>query len=129
MSRQVFCRKYQKEMDALDFAPFPGAKGQELFDSTMNHLQWIFYSWGAIDKMPNCTPLWFLPCIFICCIFFYFLNNQQSAFFTGFCSHMVKVRIDGHKDFSVGLVFQLGPGGNTGAGTVPSDEAYTVGVL
>lgn len=36
-----------------------GLKGQELFDSTMNHLQWIFYSWGAIDKMPNCTPLWF----------------------------------------------------------------------
>ena len=61
--------------------------------------------------------------------FFYFLNNQQSAFFTGFCSHMVEVRIDGHKDFSVGFVFQLGPGGNTGAGTVPSDEAYTVGVL
>lgn len=60
---------------------------------------------------------------------FYFLNNQQSTFFTGFCSHMVKVRIDGHKDFSVGLVFQLGPGGNTGAGTVPSDESYTVGVL
>ncbi len=26
MSRQVFCRKYQKEMEGLDFAPFPGAK-------------------------------------------------------------------------------------------------------
>ncbi|MFI7902847.1 Fe(2+)-trafficking protein, partial [Acinetobacter baumannii] len=24
MSRQVFCRKYQKEMEGLDFAPFPG---------------------------------------------------------------------------------------------------------
>ncbi|HRA90807.1 MAG TPA: Fe(2+)-trafficking protein, partial [Acinetobacter sp.] len=29
MTRQVFCRKYQTEMDGLDFAPFPGAKGQE----------------------------------------------------------------------------------------------------
>ena len=45
----------------------------------MNHLQWIFYSWGAIDKMPNCTPLWFLPCIFICCIFFYFLNKINNT--------------------------------------------------
>ena len=33
MSKQVFCRKYQKEMDALDFAPFPGAKGEALFNS------------------------------------------------------------------------------------------------
>ncbi|HEX5381062.1 MAG TPA: Fe(2+)-trafficking protein, partial [Acinetobacter sp.] len=24
MSRQIFCRKYQKEMEGLDFAPFPG---------------------------------------------------------------------------------------------------------
>ncbi|KAB0516998.1 Fe(2+)-trafficking protein, partial [Pseudomonas brassicacearum subsp. brassicacearum] len=24
MSRQVFCRKYQAEMEGLDFAPFPG---------------------------------------------------------------------------------------------------------
>ena len=32
MSRQVFCIKYQKEMEGLDFAPFPGAKGQELFE-------------------------------------------------------------------------------------------------
>ncbi|MBP7895280.1 MAG: Fe(2+)-trafficking protein, partial [Acinetobacter sp.] len=23
MSRQVFCRKYQTEMEGLDFAPFP----------------------------------------------------------------------------------------------------------
>ncbi|ECC3298877.1 oxidative damage protection protein, partial [Salmonella enterica subsp. enterica] len=24
MSRQVFCRKYQADMEGLDFAPFPG---------------------------------------------------------------------------------------------------------
>ena len=29
MTRQIFCRKYQTEMEGLDFAPFPGAKGQE----------------------------------------------------------------------------------------------------
>ena len=33
MTRQVFCRKYQTEMDGLDFAPFPGAKGQEFFEN------------------------------------------------------------------------------------------------
>ena len=32
MSRQVFCRKYQADMEGLDFAPFPGPKGQEFFD-------------------------------------------------------------------------------------------------
>ncbi|APE30585.1 oxidative damage protection protein [Halomonas aestuarii] len=30
MSQTVFCRKYQKEMDALPFPPLPGKKGQEI---------------------------------------------------------------------------------------------------
>ncbi|MCM0613199.1 oxidative damage protection protein [Marinobacter sediminum] len=33
MSRTVFCRKYQKELDALDFPPMPGKKGQELLET------------------------------------------------------------------------------------------------
>lgn len=33
MSRKVFCIKYQQEMDALDFPPMPGAKGEELFNT------------------------------------------------------------------------------------------------
>jgi Fe-S cluster biosynthesis and repair protein YggX len=33
MSRTVFCKKYQQEMEGLDFAPYPGPKGQEIFDS------------------------------------------------------------------------------------------------
>ena len=33
MSRSVFCKKYQKELDGLDAPPFPGPKGQEIFDS------------------------------------------------------------------------------------------------
>ena len=52
--------------------------------------------------------------------FFYFLNNLQAA------KRFVRLS---QNDLCVGLVFQLGPGGNTGAGTVPSDESYTVGVL
>ena len=33
MSRMVFCKKYKKEMEGLDAAPYPGAKGQEVFEN------------------------------------------------------------------------------------------------
>jgi Fe-S cluster biosynthesis and repair protein YggX len=33
MARTVFCRKYQTEMEGLDQPPYPGSKGQEIFDS------------------------------------------------------------------------------------------------
>ena len=33
MSRMVFCKKYKKEMEGLDAPPYPGAKGQEVFDN------------------------------------------------------------------------------------------------
>lgn len=33
MSRTVYCRKYQKELEGLDKPPYPGAKGQDLYDN------------------------------------------------------------------------------------------------
>jgi Fe-S cluster biosynthesis and repair protein YggX len=33
MTRTVFCRKYQTELEAMDRAPFPGPKGQDLLDT------------------------------------------------------------------------------------------------
>ena len=30
--RTVFCRKYQQELEGLEFAPFLGVKGQDIFD-------------------------------------------------------------------------------------------------
>ena len=30
MSNTVFCRKYQKELEALPFPPLPGKQGQEI---------------------------------------------------------------------------------------------------
>ncbi|HBC18280.1 MAG TPA: oxidative damage protection protein, partial [Alcanivorax sp.] len=33
MSRTVFCRKYQSELEGLDRPPFPGPKGQDIFDN------------------------------------------------------------------------------------------------
>lgn len=34
MSRTVFCQKYQQEMEGLDNIPFPGPKGEEVFNNT-----------------------------------------------------------------------------------------------
>lgn len=33
MARTVFCRKYKEELEGLDVAPYPGAKGQDIFDN------------------------------------------------------------------------------------------------
>jgi Fe-S cluster biosynthesis and repair protein YggX len=33
MSRSIFCKKHQKELEGLDAPPFPGPRGQEIFDS------------------------------------------------------------------------------------------------
>ena len=32
MTRTIMCRKYKEELPALERAPFPGAKGQDIFD-------------------------------------------------------------------------------------------------
>ncbi len=32
MPRTVFCRKYQKDLPGLDTPPYPGSKGQEIFE-------------------------------------------------------------------------------------------------
>ncbi|MAY41862.1 MULTISPECIES: oxidative damage protection protein [unclassified Neptuniibacter] len=33
MSRTVLCRKYQEELEGLDRAPYPGPKGQDIYDN------------------------------------------------------------------------------------------------
>ncbi len=32
MTRTVFCKKYQREMEGLSAPPYPGAKGQDIFE-------------------------------------------------------------------------------------------------
>jgi Fe-S cluster biosynthesis and repair protein YggX len=44
MARKVFCKKYRKEMDGLLVAPFPGAKGQDIFN---NVSQQAWQEWQA----------------------------------------------------------------------------------
>lgn len=33
MSRTVFCRKYKEELEGLARPPYPGAKGQDIFEN------------------------------------------------------------------------------------------------
>jgi Fe-S cluster biosynthesis and repair protein YggX len=48
MSRTVFCKKYQQEMEGLDAPPFPGPKGQEIFD-TVSRQAWA--DWQSHQTM------------------------------------------------------------------------------
>lgn len=48
MSRTVMCRKYQEELEGLVKPPFPGAKGQEIFE-TVSKKAWM--EWMNIQTM------------------------------------------------------------------------------
>ncbi len=48
MPRTVFCRKYQKEMDGLDAAPFPGPKGQDILENVSKQ---AWQDWQAHQTM------------------------------------------------------------------------------
>jgi len=48
MSRTVVCRKFKKEMPGLAKPPFPGPKGQEIFD-TVSQEAWS--SWQQHQTM------------------------------------------------------------------------------
>ena len=39
MTRTVFCKRLQKELPGLDAAPFPGPKGQDIFE-TISEQAW-----------------------------------------------------------------------------------------
>lgn len=52
MSRQVFCRKYQQEMEGLDFAPFPGTKGEEILNTVSKQAwqEWLKHQTTLINE-------------------------------------------------------------------------------
>ena len=52
MTKLVFCRKYQKELEALDFAPFPGAKGEALLNSVSKQAwqEWLKHQTTLINE-------------------------------------------------------------------------------
>lgn len=52
MSRTVFCRKYQEELDGLDAPPYPGPKGQDIFDhvSKKAWAEWMSHQTMLINE-------------------------------------------------------------------------------
>lgn len=52
MSRTVFCRKYQREMEGLAQPPFPGARGLRVFESVSKQAwqEWIAHQTLLINE-------------------------------------------------------------------------------
>lgn len=52
MARQVFCRKYQQEMEGLDLPPYPGAKGQDLYNNISKQAwqEWLKHQTMLINE-------------------------------------------------------------------------------
>ncbi|AOA59550.1 oxidative damage protection protein [Acinetobacter larvae] len=52
MSKQVFCRKYQKDLPALDFPPFPGPQGEALFQTVSKQAwqEWLQHQTTLINE-------------------------------------------------------------------------------
>ena len=48
MSRNVFCKKYQKELEGLDAPPYPGPKGQQIYE-TVSKKAWG--EWLSLQTM------------------------------------------------------------------------------
>lgn len=52
MTRTVMCRKYQREMEGLPQPPFPGARGQMIFDSVSKQAwqEWLAHQTMLINE-------------------------------------------------------------------------------
>ena len=52
MSRTVFCRKYQKDMEGLPQPLFPGPRGQRIFESVSKHAwqEWMAHQTLLINE-------------------------------------------------------------------------------
>ena len=52
MSRSVVCRKYKKEMEGLDTPPYPGPKGQEIYETVSKQAwqEWLQHQTMIINE-------------------------------------------------------------------------------
>lgn len=52
MSRTVFCRKYREELPGLEQPPFPGPKGQEIFEQVSRRAweEWLAHQTMLINE-------------------------------------------------------------------------------
>jgi len=53
MARMVHCRKLKQELPGLDMPPFPGPKGQEIFDNISKQAwaEWMTHQTTLINEM------------------------------------------------------------------------------
>lgn len=53
MARTVTCRKYNKELPGLDLPPFPGPKGEEIFNTVSKQAwnEWVAHQTTLINEM------------------------------------------------------------------------------
>lgn len=52
MSRTVFCRKYQRELEGLERPPLPGPKGQDIYDNISRQAwqEWLAHQTMLINE-------------------------------------------------------------------------------
>lgn len=52
MTRTVFCKKYQEELEGLAQPPFPGARGQEIYDHVSQKAwsEWVSHQTMLINE-------------------------------------------------------------------------------
>lgn len=52
MPRMVFCRKYKQELEGLDRPPYPGAKGQDIYDNVSKKAwqEWMTHQTMLINE-------------------------------------------------------------------------------
>jgi|TARA_B110000967_G_C18872781_1_gene556424 Fe-S cluster biosynthesis and repair protein YggX len=53
MARMVHCRKLKQELPGLDMPPFPGPKGQEIFENVSKQAwaEWMTHQTTLINEM------------------------------------------------------------------------------
>lgn len=52
MSRTVFCRKYQQELEGLDAPPYPGPKGVDIYENVSKRAwrEWMTHQTMLINE-------------------------------------------------------------------------------
>ncbi len=61
----------------------------EWLDAQVYHVGWIAYATGLSKLSPNCSPLWFLPCLFLSYIIFYFILQLKLSTQMGVCALLI----------------------------------------
>jgi Fe-S cluster biosynthesis and repair protein YggX len=76
MARMVHCKKFNKEMEGLEAPPFPGPKGQDIYDNVSKQAweEWLEHQTRLInEKHLNMMDLTART----------YLNEQRDRFLSG----------------------------------------------